>query len=53
MGGRDLQLAVHREADLKLFLIDAAGDVREIYTSNFLHPRTVLNDIETPLLEQP
>jgi protein SCO1 len=38
---------------LKVFLIDAAGDVREIYTSNFLHPRTVLNDIETLLLEQP
>ncbi|HEV3009937.1 MAG TPA: SCO family protein [Burkholderiales bacterium] len=38
---------------LKVFLIDAAGDVREIYSSNFLHPQTVLNDIETLLLEQP
>jgi cytochrome oxidase Cu insertion factor (SCO1/SenC/PrrC family) len=38
---------------LKVFLIDAVGDVREIYSSNFLHPRTVLNDIETLLLEQP
>ena len=38
---------------LKVFLIDAAGDVREIYTSNFLHPAAVLNDIETLLLEQP
>jgi cytochrome oxidase Cu insertion factor (SCO1/SenC/PrrC family) len=38
---------------LKVFLIDPAGDVREIYSSNFLHPRTVLNDIETLLLEQP
>jgi protein SCO1/2 len=37
---------------LKVFLIDRAGDVREIYTSNFLHPRTVLNDIETLLLEE-
>jgi protein SCO1 len=37
---------------LKVFLIDAAGDVREIYSSNFLHPRTVLNDIETLLLEE-
>jgi cytochrome oxidase Cu insertion factor (SCO1/SenC/PrrC family) len=36
---------------LKLFLIDAAGFVREIYTSTFLHPRTVLNDIETLLME--
>ena len=38
---------------LKVFLIDAAGDVREIYSSMFLHPQTVLNDIETLLLEQP
>jgi cytochrome oxidase Cu insertion factor (SCO1/SenC/PrrC family) len=37
---------------LKLFLIDAAGFVREIYTSTFLHPRTVLNDIETLLIEE-
>ena len=36
---------------LKLFLIDAAGFIREIYTSTFLHPRTVLNDIETLLME--
>jgi cytochrome oxidase Cu insertion factor (SCO1/SenC/PrrC family) len=32
---------------LKVFLIDRAGFVREIYSSTFLHPRTVLNDIET------
>ena len=38
---------------LKVFLIDAAGEVREIYSSNFLHPRVVLNDIDTLLLEQP
>jgi cytochrome oxidase Cu insertion factor (SCO1/SenC/PrrC family) len=37
---------------LKVFLIDPAGDVREIYTSQFLHPRSVLNDIETLLLEE-
>jgi protein SCO1 len=37
---------------LKVFLIDPAGDVREIYSSNFLHPRTVLNDIETLMLEE-
>lgn len=37
---------------LKVFLIDRAGDVREIYGSNFLHPRAVLNDIETLLLEE-
>ena len=38
---------------LKVFLIDAAGFVREIYTSTFLHPQTVLNDIETLLMERP
>ena len=37
---------------LKVFLIDAAGFVREIYTSAFLHPRTVMNDIETLLMER-
>jgi protein SCO1 len=37
---------------LKVFLIDAAGVVREIYDSTFLHPRTVLNDVETLLLER-
>lgn len=36
---------------LKVFLIDPAGYVREIYTSTFLHPRIVLNDIETLLRE--
>jgi cytochrome oxidase Cu insertion factor (SCO1/SenC/PrrC family) len=42
----------HRELShvLKVFLIDSAGDVREIYSSMFLHPRIVLNDIETLLL---
>jgi cytochrome oxidase Cu insertion factor (SCO1/SenC/PrrC family) len=37
---------------LKVFLIDPAGFVREIYTSAFLHPRTVMNDIETLLRER-
>ena len=37
---------------LKVFLIDAGGEVREIYSSSFLHPRVVMNDIETLLLEQ-
>ena len=36
---------------LKVFLIDRMGDVREIYTSTFLYPRLVLNDIETLLME--
>jgi protein SCO1/2 len=37
---------------LKVFLIDPAGFVREIYSSTFLHPRTVLNDIDTLLLDR-
>lgn len=37
---------------LKVFLIDPAGFVREIYDSTFLHPRTLLNDVETLLLER-
>ena len=37
---------------LKVFLIDPAGFVREIYSSTFLHPRTVLNDVETLLMER-
>ena len=37
---------------LKVFLIDRAGFVREIYSSAFLHPRTVLNDIDTLLMER-
>ena len=37
---------------LKVFLIDRGGDVREIYSSNFLHPEVVLNDIETLLAEE-
>jgi cytochrome oxidase Cu insertion factor (SCO1/SenC/PrrC family) len=36
---------------LKVFLIDPQGFVREIYSSTFLHPRTVLNDVETLLME--
>ena len=37
---------------LKVFLIDREGYVREIYSSLFLHPQTVLNDIETLLMEE-
>jgi protein SCO1 len=37
---------------LKVFLIDPEGFVREIYSSTFLHPRTVLNDVETLLMER-
>jgi protein SCO1/2 len=37
---------------LKVFLLDARGSVREIYTTSFLQPQVVLNDIKTLLIEQ-
>jgi protein SCO1/2 len=36
---------------LKVYLIDAGGSVREIYSTSFLHPAVLLNDIKTLLLE--
>ena len=53
--GQDIRVtAAGRELShvLKVFLIDRAGYVREIYSSNFLHPQSVLNDIETLLLDR-
>jgi protein SCO1/2 len=38
---------------LKVYLIDAGGSVREIYTTSFLHPTVLLNDIKTLLIERP
>ena len=37
---------------LKVFLIDRAGNIREIYTSTFLYPQIVMNDIMTLLMEE-
>jgi cytochrome oxidase Cu insertion factor (SCO1/SenC/PrrC family) len=37
---------------LKLFLIDRRGRVREIYSTAFLHPEAMLNDIRTLVLEE-
>jgi cytochrome oxidase Cu insertion factor (SCO1/SenC/PrrC family) len=37
---------------LKVFLIDPDGSVREIYTTSYLQPQVVLNDVKTLLLEQ-
>lgn len=37
---------------LKLFLIDRQGRVREIYSTEFLHPETMLNDIKTLVMEE-
>jgi cytochrome oxidase Cu insertion factor (SCO1/SenC/PrrC family) len=59
--GQDIRYTIDRSTGkprrelshvLKVFLIDRAGFVREIYSSMFLHPKTVLNDIETLVLEE-
>jgi hypothetical protein len=58
--GQDVRRTVDRSSGrprrelshvLKVFLIDRAGFIREIYTSTFLHPQTLLNDIETLVME--
>ena len=36
---------------LKVFLIDRDHNIREIYTSTFLHPQTIMADIKTLLIE--
>jgi cytochrome oxidase Cu insertion factor (SCO1/SenC/PrrC family) len=36
---------------LKVFLLDPRGQVREIYSTAFLHPEVVLNDLRTLALE--
>jgi cytochrome oxidase Cu insertion factor (SCO1/SenC/PrrC family) len=36
---------------LKVFLIDTRGVVREIYTTSYLYPEVILNDIKTLRLE--
>ena len=59
--GQDVRYAIDRTNHkprrelshvLKVFLIDRSGFVREIYTSTFLHPKIVLNDIKTLLAEK-
>jgi protein SCO1/2 len=59
--GQDVRYSVDRSSGrpvrqlahvLKVFLIDRAGYVREIYTSTFLYPQTILGDIQTLLMEQ-
>ena len=58
--GQDVRYSVDRSTGrpvrqlshvLKVFLIDRSGHVREIYTSTFLHPRTIMADIQTLLME--
>jgi protein SCO1/2 len=60
--GQDVALAIeqppnqHRPAlshMLKVYLIDAGGSVREIYSPSFLHQEVLLNDIKTLLMERP
>jgi protein SCO1 len=48
--GREVRELAHV---LKVFLIDRAGYIREIYNSTFLHPQVVMSDIETLLIETP
>jgi protein SCO1/2 len=59
--GQDVRYSVDRSTGrpvrqlshvLKVFLIDRSGYVREIYTSTFLHPQTIMGDIKTLLMEQ-
>ena len=59
--GQDVRYSIDRSTGqpvrqlahvLKVFLIDRAGYVREIYTSAFLHPQSILADIRTLLIEQ-
>jgi cytochrome oxidase Cu insertion factor (SCO1/SenC/PrrC family) len=58
--GQDVRYSVDRSSGrpvrqlshvLKVFLIDRAGYVREIYTSTFLYPESIMADIKTLLME--
>jgi protein SCO1/2 len=56
--GQDVSRPAKSEASnellhvLKLFLIDRNGWVREIYTTSYLMPQVVVNDIKTLLIEE-
>lgn len=60
--GQDVSIAAEQPAGarvpvlshmLKVYLIDARGSVREIYSTSFLHPAILLADIRTLLMERP
>lgn len=60
--GQDVALAVEQPSNqrrpalshmLKVYLIDAGGSVREIYSPSFLHQAVLFNDIKTLLMERP
>lgn len=58
--GQDLSIVVDEDGKstgslshvLKVFLIDRNASVREIYSTSFLVPQVLLNDIKTLLIEQ-
>jgi len=59
--GQDLRVAAGSKArpgteafshTLKVFLLDAAGQVREIYGTAYLAPEVIVNDLETLALER-
>ena len=58
--GQDVSVDVDERAQptralhhmLKMYLLDARGDVREIYTLAYLQPSVIFNDIRTVLLER-
>jgi protein SCO1 len=58
--GQDVRYAINKSNGrtvrelshvLKVFLIDRVGYIREIYSSAFLHPDSVMSDIETLQME--
>jgi cytochrome oxidase Cu insertion factor (SCO1/SenC/PrrC family) len=58
--GQDLRVAADSDAapgseefthSLKVFLIDPRGEVREIYSTAYLLPRMIVNDLQTLALE--
>jgi protein SCO1/2 len=60
--GQDVSVATIRPAGqrvpvlshlLKVYLLDAGGEVREIYSTSWLHPAVLLGDIRTLLQERP
>ena len=59
--GQDVSVATPQTLDqrvptlshmLKVYLLDAGGSVREIYSTSFLHQQVLENDIKTLLLER-
>ena len=49
--GADGRLTGDRSHVMKVFLIDRERRVRQIYSSDFLHPAIVINDVKTLMME--